>query len=114
MRRQRLYPKWNKLRFEEVMRGVPEAEKEQELVYGKSDISCLGTPVCTGDVKARACVITSLTDIDQLQTGDVLITYSTDIGWSPYFPMLSAVITELGGLVSHGETYCSIYMSELT
>jgi pyruvate,water dikinase len=26
----------------------------------------------------------------------------TDIGWSLYFPMLSGLATEIGGLISHG------------
>ena len=30
------------------------------------------------------------------------MTYSTDIGWSPYFPMIGGIATEIGGLVSHG------------
>lgn len=34
--------------------------------------------------------------------GDILITHCTDVGWSPYFPILGAVVTELGGLMSHG------------
>ncbi|GFW53702.1 hypothetical protein TNCV_4816021, partial [Trichonephila clavipes] len=37
-----------------------------------------------------------------LKPGEILITYSTDIGWSPYFPIISGVVTELGGLISHG------------
>ncbi|GFY77678.1 putative phosphoenolpyruvate synthase [Trichonephila inaurata madagascariensis] len=37
-----------------------------------------------------------------LLPGEILITYSTDIGWSPYFPIISGVVTELGGLISHG------------
>ena len=36
------------------------------------------------------------------QRGEILITYSTDIGWSPYFPILGGIVTEIGGLVSHG------------
>lgn len=37
-----------------------------------------------------------------IKQGDILITVSTDVGWSPYFPMLAGVVTELGGLISHG------------
>ncbi|GIX90990.1 putative phosphoenolpyruvate synthase [Caerostris extrusa] len=37
-----------------------------------------------------------------LQPGEILITLSTDIGWSPYFPIVSGVVTEIGGLLSHG------------
>jgi len=38
-----------------------------------------------------------------------LITYSTDIGWSPYFPMLSGLATEIGGLISHGAVIAREY-----
>nr|CAD7413792.1 unnamed protein product [Timema cristinae] len=61
-----------------------------------------GTPVYPGTVLGRACVILNLDEISNLQVGDVLITHSTDIGWTPYFPMLGGVVTELGGLISHG------------
>lgn len=85
-----------------------------------SGVKLTGTPVCPGNVVGRACVLKSLHDIHELRTGlkintkkmllptdgcvlgDILITNSTDIGWSPYFPILSGVVTELGGLISHG------------
>lgn len=38
------------------------------------------------------------------QPGEILITLSTDIAWSPYFPILGGVVTEIGGLISHGKT----------
>lgn len=34
--------------------------------------------------------------------GDVLICRYTDVGWSPYFPLISGLVTEMGGLLSHG------------
>ena len=37
-----------------------------------------------------------------IQQGDILLTYSTDIGWSPYFPLISGIVTEIGGTTSHG------------
>ena len=37
------------------------------------------------------------------------MTYSTDIGWSPYFPMISGIATEIGGLVSHGAVIAREY-----
>ena len=39
---------------------------------------------------------------DEPFAGDILVTTATDIGWSPYFPLLGGVVTELGGLISHG------------
>ena len=44
-----------------------------------------------------------------LQKGDILITYSTDIGWSPYFAALGGLVTEIGGLVSHGAVIAREY-----
>lgn len=33
----------------------------------------------------------------------------TDICWSPYFPILSGICTEIGGLVSHGAVVAREY-----
>ncbi|KAH7932549.1 hypothetical protein HPB52_024356 [Rhipicephalus sanguineus] len=40
---------------------------------------------------------------------DVLVAYCTDIAWSPFFPLLSGVVTELGGLISHGAVVAREY-----
>lgn len=70
---------------------------------GTVGVRLQGTPVYSGTVMGRACVVTSLEQIGELTHGDILITHSTDVGWSPYFPLLEGVVTELGGLISHGE-----------
>lgn len=36
------------------------------------------------------------------QRDDILIVSYTDVGWTPYFPLLGGLVTEMGGLVSHG------------
>lgn len=38
-----------------------------------------------------------------------MITHATDIAWSVYFPMLGGVVTELGGLLSHGAVVAREY-----
>lgn len=58
--------------------------------------------MCGGVVTAKACICKSFADVVKLEKGDILITYGTDIGWSPYFPILSGICTEIGGLISHG------------
>ncbi|CAN7940293.1 unnamed protein product, partial [Ixodes hexagonus] len=40
---------------------------------------------------------------------DILVTNATDIGWSPYFTLLSGIVTELGGLLSHGAVIAREY-----
>ncbi len=44
-----------------------------------------------------------------LQVGDILVVNYTDVGWSPYFPMLSGLVTEIGGLLSHGAVVAREY-----
>ncbi|CAG9770742.1 unnamed protein product [Ceutorhynchus assimilis] len=109
LRRQRLHENWKELKFPELSYGLPEPEKDFTPVELLPGTKCIGTPVCTGSVQARACVITHLDEIETLEKGDILITYCTDIGWSPYFPLLSGVVTELGGLVSHGAVVAREY-----
>ncbi|XP_044260327.1 putative phosphoenolpyruvate synthase isoform X2 [Tribolium madens] len=109
LRRQKLYPKWDQLKFPEISYGIPVPETQDLIPRTGLGFKCEGTPVCFGVIQARACVITDLSEIDQLHEGDVLITYCTDIGWSPYFPMLGGIVTELGGLVSHGAVIAREY-----
>lgn len=47
--------------------------------------------------------------MSKIVPGDILITHSTDIAWSPYFPILGGVVTELGGLISHGAVVAREY-----
>ena len=68
-----------------------------------------GTPVCRGRYQGIARNVTKLADAKCIQQGDILITISTDIGWSPYFPLLGGVVTELGGLISHGAVVAREY-----
>ena len=43
------------------------------------------------------------------QTGDVLVVHYTSVGWSPYFPLIAGLITEIGGLISHGAVVAREY-----
>ena len=40
-------------------------------------------------------------DSDQFQTGEILVTTLTNIGWTPLFPRAAAIITDLGAPLSH-------------
>ncbi|XP_003739958.2 uncharacterized protein LOC100902626 [Galendromus occidentalis] len=71
--------------------------------------SMKGTPVSKGRIVATARVVARLEDAHEIRKGDILITYATDIGWSPYFPLLGGVVTELGGLISHGAVVAREY-----
>jgi pyruvate,water dikinase len=50
----------------------------------------------------RAAVLESVSDSTRLSHGDVLVTRQTDPGWAPVFPLISALVIERGGMLSHG------------
>ena len=102
-RRKRIFSSRNNYSFPKVSFGYP-----QPLQMEKKEFDCppsftlYGMPVCRGRVEGRACVIKTLDDVSSLKAGDVMICKYTDVGWSPYFPMISGLVTEIGGLISHG------------
>ncbi|KAJ8735386.1 hypothetical protein PYW07_007006 [Mythimna separata] len=110
MQRQQYHPGWCKIKFAELNVGWVDklVPKAPSLMAG--DVKISATSVCGGEVVARACVIKDLeSEIGDLRRGDVLITHATDIGWSPYFPLLTGIVTELGGLISHGAVIAREY-----
>ncbi|KAF1749901.1 hypothetical protein GCK72_016446 [Caenorhabditis remanei] len=68
-----------------------------------------GTTVCEGKVRARARVAKTLEEAKETKPGEVLITKYTDICWSPFFPIISGIVTEIGGLLSHGAVVAREY-----
>ena len=52
-------------------------------------------------IKGKAQVITNAEDIDKFQKGNILVTRFTHPSWTPIFPKAGAVITEVGGWLSH-------------
>ncbi|XP_055937267.1 putative phosphoenolpyruvate synthase isoform X2 [Argiope bruennichi] len=110
IRRRRLQPKLDKLQFPEIIYGTPKPiEGDDDLSQYSSSFTLKGIPVCQGKVKGVARVVSTLSEASSIKNGDILITHSTDIGWSPYFPLLSGVVTVLGGLISHGAVVAREY-----
>eukprot|EP00058_Branchiostoma_floridae_P026948 XP_002612439.1 hypothetical protein BRAFLDRAFT_121021 [Branchiostoma floridae] len=109
LRRRRILPKQMSLKFPEICRGHPEPIEVGVLNVSGSDLMLKGMPVSHGTVTAPARVVTRLEDAGTIQAGEILIVQSTDIGWSPYFPLLSGLVTELGGLISHGAVVAREY-----
>jgi phosphoenolpyruvate synthase/pyruvate phosphate dikinase len=59
-----------------------------------------GLGVSGGRVKGRVRVVDQHT-IDDLQPGEVLVAEVTDVGYTPAFAYAGAVVTDLGGPMSH-------------
>jgi pyruvate,water dikinase len=61
-----------------------------------------GVGACGGVVTAAAAVLADVKDSGRLRAGDILVTRQTDPGWGPVFPLISGLVVERGGMLSHG------------
>lgn len=67
-----------------------------------------GLPVSSGVIEGRARVIVNMEDAD-LEDGDVLVTSFTDPSWTPLFVSIKGLVTEVGGLMTHGAVIAREY-----
>ncbi|MCR8983037.1 phosphoenolpyruvate synthase [Brevibacillus laterosporus] len=68
----------------------------------------VGLPVSSGVIEGRARVILSMEDAD-LEDGDILVTSFTDPSWTPLFVSIKGLVTEVGGLMTHGAVIAREY-----
>ena len=74
---------------------------EATLTLAEPDI-LRGQPGSSGKVRGRARVILSLADAHRLQKGDILVTTTTAPPWTPLFLTAGGLVSDAGGLLSHG------------
>jgi len=67
-----------------------------------------GLPVSSGVVEGRARVVLNMEDAD-LEDGDILVTSFTDPSWTPLFLSIKGLVTEVGGLMTHGAVIAREY-----
>jgi phosphohistidine swiveling domain-containing protein len=60
-----------------------------------------GFPGAAGIVQGVVRVLKSPEEGPQLQTGEILVTNTTNIGWTPIFPRAAAIVTNVGAPLSH-------------
>ncbi|OMD36787.1 phosphoenolpyruvate synthase [Paenibacillus odorifer] len=68
----------------------------------------VGLPVSTGVIEGRARVILNMEEAD-LEDGDILVTAFTDPGWTSLFVSIKGLVTEVGGLMTHGAVIAREY-----
>jgi rifampicin phosphotransferase len=61
-----------------------------------------GEATSLGVVTAPACVLRGPEDFSLMQPGSVLVAGTTTPAWTPLFSMAAAVVTDIGGPLSHG------------
>ncbi|WP_339294022.1 phosphoenolpyruvate synthase [Paenibacillus sp. FSL W7-1279] len=67
-----------------------------------------GLAVSSGVIEGRARVILNMEDAD-LDEGDILVTSFTDPSWTPLFVSIKGLVTEVGGLMTHGAVIAREY-----
>jgi pyruvate,water dikinase len=68
----------------------------------------VGLAVSAGTIEGRARVIHDMAEAD-LEAGDILVTAYTDPSWSPLFVAITGLVTEVGGLMTHGAVIAREY-----
>ncbi|MEW2135756.1 rifamycin-inactivating phosphotransferase [Streptomyces sp. NPDC005409] len=79
--------------------------------YRRDDVpagALVGVPVSAGTVEGRARVVLDMAQAD-LEAGDILVTAFTDPSWSPLFVGIAGLVTEVGGLMTHGAVIAREY-----
>jgi phosphoenolpyruvate synthase/pyruvate phosphate dikinase len=79
--------------------------------YRRADLpagALVGLPVSAGIVEGRARVVLDMAEAD-LEAGDILVTAYTDPSWTPLFLAIKGLVTEVGGLMTHGAVIAREY-----
>jgi pyruvate,water dikinase len=79
--------------------------------YRRDDVpagSLIGLPVSAGAIEGRARVVLDFADAD-VEPGDILVTTHTDPSWTPLFVTIAGLVTEVGGLMTHGAVVAREY-----
>ena len=79
--------------------------------YRRDDVpagALVGLAVSAGTIEGRARVILDMAEAD-LEAGDILVTAFTDPSWTPLFVAITGLVTEVGGLMTHGAVIAREY-----
>jgi pyruvate,water dikinase len=79
--------------------------------YRREDVpagALIGLPVSAGTIEGRARVVLDMAEAD-LEAGDILVTAYTDPSWTPLFVAIKGLVTEVGGLMTHGAVIAREY-----
>lgn len=104
--RRRQFPELQKMVFDDVVFGIP-VPQESTSLSGTGNLS--GVPVSQGIVVGMVRIVNSLADASSLKKGEIMVARYTDIGWTPFFSIISGLITEIGSPLSHGAVVAREY-----
>lgn len=96
------------LEFDDVSVGRP-SPRVTPRHRGATDDQIVGRPAGRGTVEGVVRVAKSIVDARDVQRGEILVAPVTDVGWTPYFTVIAALVTDIGSSVSHGAVVAREY-----
>jgi pyruvate,water dikinase len=99
--REREWQEWTTLKPPPLIVGTRGVEKTAAYAAMEEAALLRGTSVSSGRAEGVARVIMDPHHAD-LRSGEILVTRYTDPAWTPLFFTAGALITEVGGVLSHG------------
>ncbi|MEK4358172.1 phosphoenolpyruvate synthase [Paenibacillus sp. FSL M7-1455] len=107
-KRKEEYQRYEKLSPPRVMTSDGEIIRGEYNRENLPDGALAGLAVSSGVIEGRARVIWNMEDAD-LEDGDILVTAYTDPSWTPLFVSIKGLVTEVGGLMTHGAVIAREY-----
>jgi phosphoenolpyruvate synthase/pyruvate phosphate dikinase len=107
-KRQRDYEVFEKLTPPRVMTS------DGEIITGEYDTgdiprgALIGVPVSAGVIEGRARIVLKLEEAT-ISEGDILVTAFTDPSWTSLFVSIKGLVTEVGGMMTHGSVVAREY-----
>jgi phosphohistidine swiveling domain-containing protein len=77
-------------------------EWDDTVARSADTIRVTGVSASPGVATGRIRVVRSIEQLPTVQEGDIMVTSNTDPGWTAVFSKLGGLITETGGILSHG------------
>ncbi|GAB22963.1 putative pyruvate, water dikinase [Gordonia polyisoprenivorans NBRC 16320 = JCM 10675] len=96
------------LEFDDVSVGRP----SPRLTVAERDIAddrIVGRPASRGVVEGTVRVAKTIGEARDIRPGEILVAPVTDVGWTPYFTVIAALVTDIGSSVSHGAVVAREY-----
>ena len=101
--------KQNMKRFESIHLPTVIYGEDPPPIIDEFTDTFVGTPTSIGFYTGKVCIVNNMQDFSKLKKGEVLVIPHSDVSWAPLFTMAGALISESGGLLSHGSIIAREY-----
>jgi len=82
------------------LKGAVEFDDTVKMVENSTQLT--GTSASPGVATGPVRVVDSIEQLPEVREGEILVTSNTDPGWTAVFSKIAGLITETGGILSHG------------